>query len=397
MRQKKIAPLTVIFLSLITVLGYFSIALAQTGKVYLPMIIQANVTTEPPPPEGVNQVLYLCSSFGGNNTFSETSCDDNLIAKKIGFVDEEFTIDLPGDINGRDYGFDLSLGKIGTENRTALLDVILDQDGTLTTLATTSIVVDYDSTDPSYDTILYHASVQGIDPASSAGDAIKFRVRNDGTGGLVLAFGDVIDSRISIPPVVTSTTPKPTATPNGTLLTVPILSQIENNDNDGNYTVSWGTSIGATSYTLQEDDNASFTSHSTVYTGAGATHEMTGQVPGTYYYRVRGENASGESAWSNVQSVDVFPVPILDEIENDDGDGITQSNWESSAVPNMPPFPDVYVLEEDDSVSFTSPIPVYSGPSTSHDVTGQAPGTYYYRVQLLVTSVWSNVQSVDVK
>lgn len=83
----------------------------------------------------------------------------------------------------------------------------------------------------------------------------------------------------------------------------PTLNSISNPDGDGNYTVSWSASSGATGYTLQEDDNASFTSPTTAYSGAATSTNISGKGPGTYYYRVNASNSYGTSGWSNVQSV----------------------------------------------------------------------------------------------
>ena len=83
----------------------------------------------------------------------------------------------------------------------------------------------------------------------------------------------------------------------------PTLNSISNPDGDGNYTVSWSAPSGATGYTLQEDDNASFTSPTTAYSGAATSTNISGKGPGTYYYRVNASNSYGTSGWSNVQSV----------------------------------------------------------------------------------------------
>jgi hypothetical protein len=88
----------------------------------------------------------------------------------------------------------------------------------------------------------------------------------------------------------------------------PRLNPINNSDRDGNYTVSWSSVTGATGYVLQEDDNGSFTSPSTAYSGANTSKTITGKSAGTYYYRVQATNSSGNSPWSNVVSVQVNPT-----------------------------------------------------------------------------------------
>jgi hypothetical protein len=61
---------------------------------------------------------------------------------------------------------------------------------------------------------------------------------------------------------------------------------------------------------LQEDDNASFSSPTERYSGAGTSWNASGKDTGTYYYRVRASNSWGNSAWSNVQSVGVYPTRL---------------------------------------------------------------------------------------
>ena len=90
-----------------------------------------------------------------------------------------------------------------------------------------------------------------------------------------------------------------------------MLYVIDNPGGDGSYTVNWSSVDLATSYTLQEDDNASFSSPATVFSGAWTSKALQDKAIGTYYYRVRAENASGSSAWSATQSVAVTVVSQL--------------------------------------------------------------------------------------
>jgi len=91
----------------------------------------------------------------------------------------------------------------------------------------------------------------------------------------------------------------------------PVLDAIGNEDGNGNYTVSWSSSEGADTYTLQEDDNADFSSPTTAYAGASTSTAVSGRDVGTYYYRVQASNARASSDWSNLESVDVT-VPLPD-------------------------------------------------------------------------------------
>ena len=88
----------------------------------------------------------------------------------------------------------------------------------------------------------------------------------------------------------------------------PVLNAIDNADGDGNYSVTWGAAATATGYLLQEDDNNSFTSPATAYSGASTSWNATGKAVGTYYYRVQATNTWGASGWSNTVSTVVQPA-----------------------------------------------------------------------------------------
>jgi hypothetical protein len=85
----------------------------------------------------------------------------------------------------------------------------------------------------------------------------------------------------------------------------PTLNPIENQDLDGYYTVSWTSAARATSYSLEEDDNANFSSPTIVFTGSGLSWQAPNRTIGTYYYRVRGHNEYGYGNYSNVRSTKV--------------------------------------------------------------------------------------------
>jgi hypothetical protein len=74
-------------------------------------------------------------------------------------------------------------------------------------------------------------------------------------------------------------------------ITVPVY------DADGDYTVSWDSSDGASSYTLQEAQQADFSDAATIYSGGDTSKAITGKEDGTYYYRVLASNGAGDSGW----------------------------------------------------------------------------------------------------
>ena len=94
----------------------------------------------------------------------------------------------------------------------------------------------------------------------------------------------------------------------------PLLYEISNPDGHYSFTVSWSAVSGATSYTLEEDDNNAFPSPEVAYTGSyTSTSVYVGDV-GTYYYRVKASNRFGSTDWSNIRSVVVTVEPTGPEL-----------------------------------------------------------------------------------
>ncbi|MBU1751784.1 MAG: hypothetical protein KKA73_29255, partial [Chloroflexi bacterium] len=174
----------------------------------------------------------------------------------------------------------------------------------------------------------------------------------------------------------------------------PVLNAVSNPECDGDYTVDWGAVTGAISYTLEEDDNAAFTSPSVVYAGSDTDYAFSGQTTGRWYYRVKATNAIGDSAWSGTQDVGVCPAALtLYAVSNPECDGDYTVDWSTVTGATS------YTLEEDDNAAFSSPTTVYSGSDTDHAVSGQSAGVWYYRVRASNaggSSEWSTPQSVQV-
>jgi len=68
--------------------------------------------------------------------------------------------------------------------------------------------------------------------------------------------------------------------------------------------VYWSGAQYAESYVLQECTDGSFTSPAT-YETSSRNYQFHGKANGHYYYRVRAENTSGASGWSNVEDIEV--------------------------------------------------------------------------------------------
>ncbi|MBN1922245.1 MAG: S8 family serine peptidase [Anaerolineae bacterium] len=86
-------------------------------------------------------------------------------------------------------------------------------------------------------------------------------------------------------------------------------------------------------------------------------------------------------------------APTLSPISNPENDGVYQVSW--SAVSGATG----YLLQEDNVSDFTSPTTRYSGTALQMNISGQAVGTWYYRVRATAggtESEWSNTVSTQV-
>jgi uncharacterized repeat protein (TIGR01451 family) len=120
----------------------------------------------------------------------------------------------------------------------------------------------------------------------------------------------------------------------------PVLNPISNGDGDGNYTVSWNAPYLAQTYTLHEDDNATFSSPTVRYAGTARSWNATGKAPGAYWYRVMAHNAVGDSAWSNGERVTVRPPGTFYAV----GDACILEGYSST---NFGPTDDMWVGYDD--------------------------------------------------
>ncbi|MHC4781115.1 MAG: DUF4082 domain-containing protein, partial [Planctomycetota bacterium] len=148
----------------------------------------------------------------------------------------------------------------------------------------------------------------------------------------------------------------------------------------GNYTVNWAASTGAWTYDLQEATNSSFTGATTVYTGANTSYGVTGKTTGTFWYRVRATNAAGSSGWrpsTNGCQIVAPATPASITVPATSVTGNFTVNWAASTGAAG------YDLQEANNSSFTGATTVYTGPSTSYNVTGKTTGTWWYRVRAL--------------
>ena len=177
----------------------------------------------------------------------------------------------------------------------------------------------------------------------------------------------------------------------------PSLDTIENPAGEDAYLVSWSSSAGALGYVLEEADNMSFSNPITRYVGPDLNYSVTGQSGGTWYYRVRAQNAGGSSPWSDTESTSVDPSaidpPSLLAIDNPGADGEYLVDWTAVSGATQ------YKLEQSLSPYFDDVQEVYAGVSTQFLVVDQPGGTWRSRVRAMGASgqsPWSNQQSTTV-
>jgi YD repeat-containing protein len=153
---------------------------------------------------------------------------------------------------------------------------------------------------------------------------------------------------------------------------VPALS-VATTSPDGNYSVSWTSMSGATSYTLQEQVNGG--SWSTRQSGGAVSWAASGKGNGSYGYRVQACSADGCSAWSATHSITVLLPPITPASITvpATSTGSIAVSWAASATVIS------YTLQQ--RLGAGSWGTVYTGAATSSTRTVTASGSYTYQVQ----------------
>jgi hypothetical protein len=174
----------------------------------------------------------------------------------------------------------------------------------------------------------------------------------------------------------------------------PVLEPIDNDDEDGEYTLVWSNVPGAGTYFLEEADNSGFDDPTPVYGGSGSQHTVTGKAPGRWYYRVRAVSGPMASDWSNAESTKVVPeTPVLSPIDNPFFEREYLVDWSDSFGATS------YTLQEDTDDQFSDPTN-RDADESQYAVTGRQNGEYFYRVRAegpAGPSDWSNIESVSVR
>jgi RHS repeat-associated protein len=142
---------------------------------------------------------------------------------------------------------------------------------------------------------------------------------------------------------------------------------------DGAYTISWSAVGGATSYRL--DERPSGGSWATIQNTSSLSKAVSGKTPAAWEYRVRAENAIGNSAYSGTKSVTVSTpaTPAAPNGPSSNYGGSYTVSWSSQTGATT------YTLQERPSGgSWTT---VYDGGSTSTGISSQSEGAWDYQVR----------------
>lgn len=161
---------------------------------------------------------------------------------------------------------------------------------------------------------------------------------------------------------------------------------------NGSYTVSWSGVATATSYTLQESVNGG--GWSTVQSNGNGSWSTSGRGNGSYGYRVQACNVGGCGPWSGTGTTTVLLPPASAPALTVPGSSATGSytvSWGGVATATS------YTLQISiDSGGWST---VQASGATSWNASGQATGTYAYRVQACNASgcgPWSGTGTINV-
>jgi hypothetical protein len=179
--------------------------------------------------------------------------------------------------------------------------------------------------------------------------------------------------------VVSITTPPPG------LPQVPATIIYPASSSTGQYTVSWASSTGATSYQLERSSNAGST-WTQVYSGANLSYSET-VANGSYRYHVRATNTAGSSGWTTstvscVVSITTPPPPALPPAPAtitypaSSSTGRYTISWASSTGATL------YQLQRSNGRAWTQ---IYSGANRAYSES-VGNGSYQYRVRATSTA-----------
>lgn len=149
-------------------------------------------------------------------------------------------------------------------------------------------------------------------------------------------------------------------------------------DDNGSYSVSWGTVSNSATYELQERTGSG--SWGTIQNTSATSRSISGKGNNTYGYRIRACNSLGCSAYSSESRIDVAITPGVPSNISAAAlhDGNLTVSWGAASGSITK-----YDLDESrDSGSYAN---VYDGTATSRARSGLSAGSYVYRVRACKT------------
>jgi parallel beta-helix repeat protein len=174
----------------------------------------------------------------------------------------------------------------------------------------------------------------------------------------------------------------PLMIPSGWLnLKAPCIQDPGELDPDGDYTISWNSTCGATNYILEEDSSNLFSSPTRIYNGPDKEFNIKDRIEGTYYYRAKAYNEHNISEWSSAVDIMVNNPPPTPQdfnvVSYPDGNALNIS-WKPYTLDTEEY--DLYVMTDSNSDwEFLDTIPY---PLSTFNHTNLENGkTYYYQIQ----------------
>jgi hypothetical protein len=145
----------------------------------------------------------------------------------------------------------------------------------------------------------------------------------------------------------------------------------------------WDSLSGASSYTLEVDDNASFASPEVQKTTEDPYDDLTATLPpGTYHWRVRASSACGDGPWSPARTFTVVHKPAAPSLVSP-ADGSTTNNAAPTLHWSGVQYANEYRWEVAADAAFAglARSGFELGTSTTLDPP-LSPGLYYWRVRV---------------
>jgi hypothetical protein len=142
-------------------------------------------------------------------------------------------------------------------------------------------------------------------------------------------------------------------------------------------TLSWGASVGASTYIIEAGSRAGSSDLAVLNAGASTRYSID-VPPGTYYARVRGSNAAGASAPSNEIVLHGRGLPDPPTMLTAGGYGNNADLRWNPPVTGAPPTG--YMIEAGTAPGLADLLRLQLGPGTSFSAP-VTPGTYYVRVR----------------